>query len=296
MSMLGLAPRPDRVLGGRAGQDPRNLWSALVRHRNGRIGLTLALLLALVAILGPLFVDDPDQTDYAHQLRPPSWAHPLGTDQAGRDLLARAVAGARTSLSAAVLVMVVATVLGLAIGVLAGFAGGWIDTVLDRFTDVMLGLPGMVLTLAIVGLLGPGFVNLVLAMSISSWAGLAKLARTYSRGAGSRPDVIAARMAGAGRLRIAVGHVLPAASSLVIIASTLGLGDIVLALGGLSFLGLGAQPPTAEWGNMLSDSRGSLAIAPFQLIGPGAGLVLTVLAATLISDALRDVSSPGDRS
>ncbi|MBM9466574.1 ABC transporter permease [Nakamurella leprariae] len=273
-----------------------SLWRGLWRHREGRIGLLLGGVLLLVAAFGPLLTADPNATDYANQLQGPSGAHWLGTDRAGRDLVARTVAGAQASLGAALLVMAISTAVGLLVGVIAGSAGGAVDAVLTRITDILLGLPGLVMTLALVGLLGPGFVNLVLAMSISSWAGLARLARAVARSSGSRPDVLAARMAGAGRIRIAVGHVLPAAAGQVLVAATLGLGEIVLALGGLSFLGLGAQPPTAEWGNMLASARETLASAPHQLIGPGLGLVLTVLAATLVSDALRDVTDLGNRA
>jgi peptide/nickel transport system permease protein len=268
----------------------------LLAHRGARVGLALAMALALVALVGPLVADDPDATSYKNQLEGPSGAHLLGTDRAGRDLLARTLAGAQTSLGAALLVMVIATTVGLVVGVLAGSLGGAVDATVNRLTDVMLGLPSTVLTLAMVGVLGPSLVNLVLAMSVTSWAALAKLTRCYARGSGSRPDIIAARMAGAGRWRIALGHVLPGALSLAMVAGTLRLGMIVIELASLSFLGLGAQPPTAEWGNMLSGSRETLAAAPFQIIGPGIGLVLTVLAATLISDALRDANDPDRRT
>lgn len=268
------------------------LWRRLTTHGGGRIGLSIGFVLLGVATLGSRFTADPDIPDYKNQLAPPSSAHLLGTDPAGRDLLARTFAGAQTSLGAALLVTVIVTVIGLAVGVVAGSAGGVVDSVLSRAIDVILGLPGLVLTLALIGVLGPSFGNLVLAMAATGWAGLAKLARAHTLGASQRPDVIAARMAGAGPVRIAFGHVLPGAVSLVLVAATLRLGETVVGLAGLSFLGLGAQPPTAEWGNMLADARQTLAVAPFQLIGPGVGLALTVLAATLISDALRDVSEP----
>ncbi len=263
----------------------RRLWA----HRAGRIGLLVLLFLGLVVVFGPLLTVDPNATDYGNKLQPPSREHWLGTDLAGRDLFARTVAGARASLGAALLVMVTITIIGLVVGVVAGASGGIVDSVLSRITDVMLGLPALVLTLAIVAMLGPSFANLVIAMALTGWAGLAKLARAYTQTARLRPDVITARMAGAGRLRVALGHVLPGAFALVLVASTLRLGSTVVELAGLSFLGLGAQPPVAEWGSMLNDSRQSLAIAPFLLIGPGLGLLLTVLSATFLSDALRDV-------
>ena len=292
MSTVGILTRP--------GLPPqvvtRAVWRALLRRPAARVGLALAAVLAVTALLGPWFTADPDLPDYTDQLAAPGAAHWLGTDQAGRDLLARSVVGAQASLGAALLVMTIAAVIGLLVGTLAGAVGGVLDTVLARATDVLLGLPALVLTLAVVGVLGPGFWNLVLAMSATSWAGLARLARSVTRGSAQRPDVIAARMAGVGPVRSALGHVLPGATSQVLVAATLGLGETVLALGGLSFLGLGAQPPTAEWGNMLATGRDTFAFAPRQPIGPGRGLVLSVTAATLISDALRDVTDPGRRT
>jgi nickel transport system permease protein len=272
-----------------------SLWRRLLAHRGGRCGLVLGALLTTVALVGPLLAQDPNLPDYTDKLAPPSRDHWLGTDVAGRDLLARTLAGAQTSLGAALIVMGILTILGLAVGVLAGSAGGVIDAVLNRVMDVVLGIPGLVLTLAIVGMLGPSFLNLVIAMTATGWAGLAKLARAHTRGASQRPDVIAARMAGAGPIRIAFGHVLPGAISLVLVAATLRIGETVVAFAGLSFLGLGAQPPTAEWGTMLSESRLTLSIAPFQVIGPGAGLMVTVLASILLADALRDVAEPASR-
>ncbi|WP_433497083.1 ABC transporter permease [Sphaerimonospora sp. CA-214678] len=290
MSAVGILLRPEVPAPPPA---VRSVWPALLRRPAARVGLTLAAVLALAAFLGPLLTVDPDVPDYATKLAPPSSAHWLGTDHAGRDLLARTLAGARTSLGAALLVMTIAGVVGLLVGTLAGAIGGVVDTVLTRATDVLLGLPSLVLTLAVVGVLGPGFWNLVLAMSATSWAGLARLARSVARGSMRRPDVLAARMAGVGSVRSIAGHVVPNVASQVVVAATLGLGEAVLALGGLSFLGLGAQPPTSEWGTMLATGRETFAYAPWQLLGPGLGLVLSVAAAALISDALRDVTDPG---
>ncbi|HLU55240.1 MAG TPA: ABC transporter permease [Pseudonocardia sp.] len=275
---------------------PAGTTRELLRRPAARVGLALALLLAVSALLGPLLLPDPNVPDYTDQLAPPSVAHPLGTDQQGRDLLARTLAGARTSLGAALLVMGIAGLVGLGVGTVAGSVGGIVDTVLTRLTDALLGLPSLVLTLAVVGMLGPGFWNLVLAMSVTSWAGIARLARSVARGAERRPDVVAARMAGVGRLRAVLCHVVPGAANQVVVATTLGLGEAVLALGGLSFLGLGAQPPTAEWGTMLAAGRETFAYAPWQLLGPGLGLVCSVAAAALVSDAMRDVTDPGRRT
>lgn len=272
------------------------LWSRLRRHGGFRTGATGILLLVVVALIGPLLVGDPNATDYRDQLAPPSGVHWLGTDGNGRDLLARTVHAAGVSTQAALIVFVITTTLGLLLGVSSGLVGGWYDTVVSRFCDVMLGLPSLVLALAIVGALGPGFGNLILAMSLTGWAGLTKLARTLSLGARHRLDVVAAQMAGVGRTRIALTHVLPGVFSHTLIAATLGFGETILALAGLSFLGLGVQPPTAEWGSMLNESRMDLMGAPWLLIGPGIGLVLAVTSVTLVSDALRDCADIAETS
>lgn len=272
------------------------LWTRLLRHGGFRTGAAGILLLIAIAVIGPLLVDDPNATNYRNQLAAPSGAHWLGTDGNGRDLLARAVYAAGVSTQAALIVFAITTAIGLMLGVSSGLIGGWYDMLVCRFTDVMLGLPSLVLALAIVGALGPGFGNLILAMSLTGWAGLTKLARTLSLGARHRLDVVVAQMAGIGRGRIALTHVLPGVFSHTLIAATLGFGETILALAGLSFLGLGVQPPTAEWGSMLNESRMDLMVAPWLLIGPGTGLILAVASVTLISDALRDCADIAETS
>ncbi|GAB3481002.1 ABC transporter permease [Amycolatopsis cihanbeyliensis] len=284
---LGPAPRPVGV--------PQGLGRRLLAHRAFQVGLGCLAAVVLLAAAGPLLARDPAATDYANQLAAPSWEHWLGTDHAGRDSFARTVAGAYNSLGAALLVFTISTLVGLLLGAAAGLLGGVFDLVLNRFVDILLGLPSLVLSLAVIGALGPGFGTLILAMCLTEWARLAKLARAHTLGSAQRPEVIAARMAGAGPLRAAVGHVLPGTVVQVLIAATLNLGEIVLFLASLSFLGLGAQPPAAEWGNMIAESRASYAVAPWLLIGPGLGIVLCIAGATLISDALRDCTDPAGR-
>ncbi|SEF18957.1 ABC transporter permease [Jiangella alba] len=279
----------------RAGSQPVGVWASLLRHPSGRAGLAIAVLLALVALVGPWLTADPNQTSYDTQLAPPSSEHLLGTDQAGRDQLARVVAGAQTTLGAALAVFVLVGVIGVVVGMVAALAGGWVDTVISRFVDLLLGLPSLVLALAIVGTLGPSLRNVIIALTVSGWAYLARLARSHALGAHDRPDVIAARMAGVGRVRIAVGHVLPGVTVQVAIAATMELSAIILGLSALSFLGLGVQPPTAEWGQMLAESRFALTQMPTLALGPGLAVMLAVGAAVLISEALRDVVDPAWR-
>jgi nickel transport system permease protein len=273
----------------------RGVWADLLRHPAGRVGLAIAAVLILVAVLGPLFTADPNQTDFTAKLQGPSSEHLLGTDQAGRDQLARVVSGARTTLGAAGVIFVLISAIALLVGTLAGMARGWVDGVLTRVMDVLLGLPSLVVALAIVGALGPSYQNLILAMTFVGWAYLARLARSHVLGAADRPDVVAARMAGVGPVRRTFGHVLPGVTVQVMIAATMELSAIILGLSSLSFLGLGVQPPTAEWGQMLAESRFAVSDMPIIAIGPGLGIVLSVAAAVLVSEALRDVVDPAWR-
>jgi ABC-type dipeptide/oligopeptide/nickel transport system permease subunit len=273
----------------------RGIWFDLFRHPAGRLGCVLAVVLIGIAIFGPTFTGDPNETRYAEKLERPSAEHLLGTDQAGRDQLARVVFGARTTLGAAFIVFVLVSVIGLLVGTIAGLAGGWVDGLLSRLIDVLLGLPSLILALAIVGALGPSLRNMILALTFSGWAYLARLARSHVLGANDRPDMVAARMAGVGPVRRAFGHVLPGVTSQVMIAATLELSSIILGLSALSFLGLGVQPPTAEWGRMISESRFAVTEMPVLALGPGVGVILSVASAVLISEALRDVIDPAWR-
>jgi ABC-type dipeptide/oligopeptide/nickel transport system permease subunit len=250
------------------------------------MGAVLLACLVGLATVVPWLGPDPDATDYANRLVAPGLAHPLGTDQAGRDVLARAAAGVRTSLGAAVLVTVISAAAGLVVGVVAALAGGVVDAVLSRVVDVVLAVPQLVLALAVVGVLGPGLTNLVVAMALAGWAPLARYARTFAAGLLNRPFVVAAELAGVPRPLAALRHVVPATTSGVMAVATLGLGEVVLGLAGLSFLGLGVAPPTAEWGQMVAESRTVAATAPWLVVVPGMLIVVSVACASLLGDAL----------
>lgn len=264
------------------------LTRRLFGHQGFRIGCCGVVVLVALTLIGPLLVGDPDTTHYTRQLTPPSPDHWLGTDSNGRDMVARTTHGARASFEAALIVFTVTTMIGIGVGVPAGLLGGWLDTVVCRSCDVLLGLPSVIMALAVVGALGPGFANLVLAMTVTGWAGLARLSRALAISSRHRSDVLAARMAGVGKGRIVLGHVLPGVIAHCLISATLGLGETILGLASLSFLGLGVQPPTAEWGSMLNEARMDLGDAPWLLLGPGLGLIIAVTSVTMISDALRD--------
>lgn len=268
-------------------------WRAVLRHRGGRVGAAIALLVVVFAVVGPwLTAFDPDLPDYANQLAAPDATHWLGTDNAGRDQFARTVAGTATSLTAVLTVFVLTTGIGLIVGGAAGYVRGAVDAVISRVIDAALGLPSQIVALAVVGALGVGQANLVLAIVISGWAYPARIARATVLGSHQRLDVIAARMAGIGRTRVFLGHVLPGMLATVLVSATTTIGEVVLTLAGLSFLGLGAQPPTAELGQMLADSQASLVSSPWLLIGPTTVIAMIVAAAILVSDAVRDVLDP----
>lgn len=263
----------------------------------GAVGLSIAGVLAMIAVLGPVaYGADPDAPDFTASLVGPSWQHPLGTDTFGRDQLARLMLGARQSLLAATGIVAAAFTIGLVVGTAAGLLGGTVDAVLARAIDVTLAIPSLIFALAIVGALGPGFGNLVVALVVASWAGFARLARGLALSARDRPDLVAARLAGLGWWRRTMTHVIPGTATQLLAVGALEVGSTIVSLAGLSFLGLGAQPPAAEWGTMLSESRGVFTVAPWLLLAPVTAVFLAVTAAVLLGDALRDVLDPSIRS
>lgn len=254
------------------------------------IGMVLLVILVVLAVVVPWFRPDPVATDYAAKLAGPSWDHPLGTDEAGRDVLARLAAGARISLGSAVLVGVVGAVVGLIIGLFAVLAGGVIDSAVSRVVDVVLAVPQLLLALALVGMLGPGLPNLIMAMALAAWAPMARYARVIGSAQLRQPYVTAARLAGVGRVRLLVRHVLPTTATGVLSVATLGLAEVIIGLAGLSFLGLGVNPPTAEWGQLVADGRIHIARAPWLVLAPAAAIMISVACVSLLSDAFGEKS------
>ncbi|WP_430331057.1 ABC transporter permease [Rhodococcus sp. ACT016] len=259
-------------------------WS---RDRALLIGIVLAAAVTVIAAAGPFVIGtDPNLPDYAAKLRPPSAEHWLGTDQYGRDQAARLVVGLRRSLLSALLVLAGSMTVSLVVGVLAGLSPRWVDSLLGRMIDVLLAVPSLVLALAIVGLLGPGYTNLLLALIVSSWAADARLSRSLTMDLAHRPYITAARLSGIGTMGIALRHIVPAVVPRLSVVATLRLGGIVVSLAGLSFLGLGVQQPDAELGAMLGDARKFLTAAPWLLLVPATAILMTTTAANLIADGL----------
>jgi peptide/nickel transport system permease protein len=258
------------------------------------IGLAILLALIVISALAPwISPHDPLQQTLANRLLPPgSPGHLLGTDELGRDILSRLLHGASITLYIVTLVAATAPVLGLVVGTLAGYAGGWIDTVLMRLTDIFLAFPRLVLALAFVAALGPGIENAVLAIAITSWPPYARLARAETLTIRNQDFISAIRLQGASPARIIAGHVVPLCLSSVIVRVTLDMAGIILTAAGLGFLGLGAQPPIPEWGAMISAGRKFLLDQWWVATMPGLAIFVVSLGFNLLGDGLRDILDP----
>jgi len=266
-----------------------------LRNPGALVGLGLFLFLVLVALLGPAFVGDPLAQNLPERLRPPGPDHALGTDQLGRDVLARVVHGARISLGVGFGVVLLASFLGVAVGLLAGGLGGFWDNLLMRITDIFFAFPTLILAMAIAAALGPNLVNTVIAVALVSWPIYARLVRAQALALREREFVEAARALGAGWGRILLKHLLPNSLTPVLVQASYEVGAAILTAAGLSFIGFGAQPPTPEWGAMVAETRNYMAEAPWAATAPALAILLTVLAFNLIGDGLRDALDPRGR-
>ncbi|GGA57364.1 glutathione ABC transporter permease GsiD [Edaphobacter acidisoli] len=260
-------------------------------------GLVLLVIFITCALFAPWLAPyDPAQLNLTSRLMSPSPAHWFGTDALGRDILSRTIYGARISLIVSVSVVGLSLAIGLVAGGIAGFYGGWIDTVMNIYvTNAFMSLPGILLAIAFVAFMGPGLGNVILALAISGWVGYARLVRAQVMAVKEREFVEAARALGASDLRIMCRHVLPNILQPLIVQGAIGMAGAVLAEATLSFLGLGVPPPAASWGSMLNDARAHLFDAPHLVFFPAVAVMLTVLSFNFIGDALRDLMDPRTR-
>jgi len=250
----------------------------------------LALLPALFVLIAQAFwAHDPMQVELGDALAAPSLAHPFGCDALGRDLLARLAEGLRLSLAAGAIVAALGLLVGASIGMLAGWFGGWIDAVLMRFVDLVLAFPGMLLAIALAAMLGAGADKAITALALVGWTGFARLARTQTQRLRAAPFVSAAVAAGAGWARIAWHHLLPNIAAVLAVEASFSFAAAILGEAGLSFLGLGAQPPAASLGSLIREGTRFMLDAPWLVVFPGVVLFGLVLAANLAGDALRDL-------
>jgi len=250
-------------------------------------------LLILLALLAPLLAPhDPLAVDVLQRLQAPSRAHLLGTDQVGRDQLSRMLYGARISLAVGPIAVALAASVGVILGLVGGYAGGFVDNAIMRVMDALLAFPGLLLALVIVSTLGPGLMNTLIAFAVGGIPRYARLLRSLALSVRTREYVVAARATGAGSPRIMLRHVLPNSASPVLIAVTLHVGATIVGIASLSYLGLGIQPPTPEWGAMLSGSQTLLFRAPWLLFSPGIAILVAVVAFNLLGEGLRDALDP----
>jgi peptide/nickel transport system permease protein len=277
------------------------MWLAWLRIRRNRLamaGLIIVGILFLVALLAPWIAPhDPFVQNLGNRLKPPGTpGYWLGTDDFGRDILSRIIHGARITLYIIALVAVTAPVLGLLVGTVAGYFGGWIDAVLMRLTDIFLAFPRLILALALVAVLGPGIENAVLAIALTAWPPYARVARAETLTVRNSDYIAAIRLQGASAPRIIAGHVVPMCLPSVIIRVTLDMAGVILIAAGLGFLGLGVQPPLPEWGLMISSGRKFLFEQWWVATMPGLAIFLVSLGFNLLGDGLRDVLDPRSAS
>ncbi len=252
-------------------------------------GAVVLGLLAFAAIAAPwLAPHDPLQSSLPDALLGPSAGHPLGTDQLGRDVLSRLLYGARISLVIGFIAVGIAMVAGIAVGACAGFFGGWVDAVLMRFVDTMLSIPTIFLLLAIIAMVGPSIYLIMTVIGLTSWMGVARLVRAEILTLKEREFVLAARVMGASPTRLILRHLLPNAMGPVLVSATLGVGGAILTESVLSYLGLGVQPPTPSWGNILNEGRVALGVAWWLTVSPGLCILVTVLAFNLLGEGIRE--------
>jgi peptide/nickel transport system permease protein len=258
-----------------------------------RAGFLIVFLTLVAAIAGPVLTPyDPSSQELSRRLEAPSFEHPFGLDELGRDILTRILAGARISLLVGLAVVSVSSTVGMLMGSIAGYFGGRVDDVISRVIDVLMAFPGILLAIALVAVLGPSLTNVVLALSVIGWVGYARLVRGQALRAREFEFVQAARALGASSARIVVRHVLPTALPSVVVQATLGMAGAIIAEAALSFLGLGVQPPTPSWGSMLDAGRAHIFDAPHMTIFPGLAIAMLVLGFNFLGDGLRDRVDP----
>lgn len=265
----------------------------LVRNKLALIGGVVVVTLFAVSFLAPVISPyNPDTINVNEILMPPSHRHPFGTDELGRDVLTRMIWGSRISLKVGFVAVGIAVIIGIIIGAAAGYYGGWVDDLLMRFVDMMLCFPSFFLILAVIAILEPSIYNIMAVIGLTGWMGVARLVRAEFLRIREMDYVKAARSIGASDFRIVFRHILPNALNPVIVAATLGVAGAILTESALSFLGIGVQPPTPSWGNMLTAGKNNMEIAWWLSVYPGLAILITVLGYNLLGEGLRDILDP----
>ncbi|WP_404356159.1 ABC transporter permease subunit [Cytobacillus firmus] len=270
-----------------------DLAKALIKNKMSLVGGSIVLIYIILAVLAPLISPyDPYEIDLVNKLQSPSADHIMGTDDKGRDIFSRILYGSQLSLAVGFVSVFIGALFGIVLGIISGYYGGWVDTIIMRFIDVLLAFPGLLLALAIVSALGPSLINVMIAVGVFSIPTFARIVRGSTLSVKKMEYIDAIRVLGASDLKIIFVHILPNILSPIIVQGTLRLATSILSVAGLSFLGMGAQPPTPEWGAMLSDGRDFLFTAPHIALFPGIAIALIVLGFNLFGDGLRDALDP----
>lgn len=269
----------------------------IIKRDHTKLKCIILSVLVGAVLLAAVFAEslvpyDPYAQDLGNALKPPGGAHLLGTDRYGRDMLSRVIMGGQTTIFSSLLLVVITMTAGTVIGVFCGYHGGKTDTVLMRISDVFLAFPGMVFAIAVAGVTGGGVMNAVVALACISWPKFARIARSQVMTMKEEPFIAAARLAGSGTGKILVKHMLPNIAGPILITGVLDIGTMMMEIAGLSFLGLGAVPPIAEWGSMMSNGRSMLQTSPWVILAPGFAIFLTVMLFNLLGDTVRDVMDP----
>ncbi len=258
-----------------------------------RIGLVVLTLFVLAALAAPLISPlDPNEQNLSRRLEGPSVQNLLGRDEFGRDILSRIIYGSRVSLAVGILVISISLTIGVSIGTVVGYLGGWVDELAMRVVDIVLAFPGILLAIALMAVLGQSLFNVVLALCVTGWAPFARLARGEALSVRERQFVVAARALGASTLRVVARHILPNILSPILVKATLGIAGVIVAEAALSFLGLGVRPPTPSWGAMLNAGRAFILVTPHLVIFPGIAIMLVVLSLNFFGDGLQDLLDP----
>ncbi|MBP1735584.1 MAG: ABC-type transporter, integral rane subunit [Deltaproteobacteria bacterium] len=268
----------------------------ITKHNLALVGLIILVPMFLCAVLAPLISPhDPVEPDLKNILTGPTWSHPFGTDTLGRDVFSRVIYGSRISLLVGFVSVGIATLIGIMIGAVSGYSGGIIDELIMRFVDLMMCFPTFFLILAVIALLEPSIWNIMIVIGLTNWMGIARLVRAEILSIKGKEYVLAAKAMGFPRRRIIFGHVLPNALSPVYVVATLGIGGAILTESALSFLGIGVQPPTPSWGNILTQAKDNIEVAWWLSLYPGLAIFLTVMGYNLLGEGLRDVFDPRRR-
>ena len=280
-------------------EETRHNVHVFFRDKLATAGVCVILAMIIVAVFAPIIAPYPDQgrgaSDISERLEAPSWSHPFGTDNQGRDVLSRIIFGARIALVMPAIVAIGVVMIGVPLGGIAGYYGGWLDEAIMRITDIFLAFPGLILAMALVAFLGPSLRNVAIALVVTWWPWYARLVRSMAISLRQRPYVKAARTIGVGNLRIILRHILPNALGPVVVQMSLDVGAVILEVAALSFIGLGARPPSPDWGLMISDGRQYILEQWWMAVFPGLAILILVLAFNFVGDGLRDVLDPKSR-